>query len=520
MNRYNLHLISIVLFAIATLSLYACEESISVQDTHPNMDNQLFKAPHASAQTADSIKISETRYIISFKDQAYRKISEQAAQQAVERTQAVFTDYNISKDSLIHQYKYASKGFAASLTKEQAEALRQDERIEHIVNDFSYKATQEISTTTRTTEKNVSSVPWGVARVGGPLDGTGKRAWVIDTGIQLDHPDLNVDLGNSASFVAEETSTDNYGHGTSVAGVIAASDNSNSVGVAADAYVVSVKVCNSSGECYVSDAKAGVDYAAANYSSGEIANISLAWPIEGNPRVDISLSLLEDAIETAADDGLRFTLAAGNDSTDTNNHSPARIVNNNVWTTSAMDQSDIFASFSNYGNPPINYANPGVDIFTTDVNSGTTTADGTSFAAPHLAGLLLAAPNDIRTDGYVSNDPDGNPDAIAAFIPFSVTITGSNPLSPGELGTWTANVENPDGTVSYQWYYTDSSTSSWIPDGTNSSTYSRSFSQPSQSATENGVRVVVTDNSGQVEDIQYVSVLQEDCTDPTLPCPN
>ncbi len=74
------------------------------------------------------------------------------------------------------------------------------------------------------------------------------------------------------------------------------------------------------------------------------------------------------------------------------------------------------------------------------------------------------------------------------------------------------------GTVTYQWYYTDTSTSNWLPDGTDSDTYSRSFSEPSQSATDQGVRVVISADGEQGEDIQYVTVIDDDCEDPTLPC--
>lgn len=410
------------------------------------------------------------------------------------------------------------------MSEEQAEILRKDERIKHVVNDFSYRAIQKRHSknpNSSTIEQFSSPVPWGVARVGGPLDGTGNRAWVLDTGIQLDHPNLNVDTGNSVSFIADETATDNQGHGTQVAGVIAAENNSNNIiGVSAGAYVVSVKVCSQTGQCFVSDVTSGVDYIAGNYSSGEVANLSLTYPVDdpSHPSIDVPLSILEDAIISAADSGLMFTLAAGNQSTHADNRSPARIINNNVWTISAMDHNDVFAPFSNFGNPQIDFSNPGVDIFTTTINDSTIHVSGTSFAAPHFAGLLLSNPDDIRVDGYVTNDPSDNPDPIAAYVPFAVTITGPGALNTGELGTWTANVDNPGGSVSYQWYYTDSSTSNWISAGTNSSTYSRLFSQPSQYATQKGVRVVVTDQSGQVENTRYVTVLQEECTDPTLPC--
>jgi len=158
------------------------------------------------------------------------------------------------------------------------------------------------------------TTPWGITRVGGVQNGVGKKAWVLDTGIDLDHPDLNVDVGNSVSFVGGESADDLNGHGTHVAGILAAKDNSTDVvGVAAGATVVSVKVCNASLQCFVSDVDAGVDYVASRYTAGDVANISLGYPIEGNPRVDIPLSVLENSVTVAANDGLLFAISAGND---------------------------------------------------------------------------------------------------------------------------------------------------------------------------------------------------------------
>lgn len=73
---------------------------------------------------------------------------------------------------------------------------------------------------------NSQTVPWGITRVGGPLNGTGKKAWILDTGIDLDHPDLNVDVANSVSFIATESADDLNGHGTHIAGTFAAINNS------------------------------------------------------------------------------------------------------------------------------------------------------------------------------------------------------------------------------------------------------------------------------------------------------
>lgn len=108
---------------------------------------------------------------------------------------------------------------------------------------------------------------------------------------------------------------------------------------------------------------------------------------------------------------VKFALAAGNESDNANNHSPARVNGLNIFTVSAMDITDSWASFSNYGNPPIDFCAPGVSVYSTYLNGGYATLSGTSMASPHVAGLLLLG--NINIDGYVKGDPDGKADPIA-----------------------------------------------------------------------------------------------------------
>ncbi|HEX6890079.1 MAG TPA: S8 family serine peptidase, partial [Chryseolinea sp.] len=252
--------------------------------------------------------------------------------------------------------------------------------------------------------------PWGITRVNGVSNYTGSGvAWILDTGIDLDHPDLNVDASRSVSFLTSggpsaASPDDENGHGSHVAGTIGAINNSIGViGVAPGATVISVRVLNRQGSGTLSGVIAGVDHVGSYGSRGDVANMSLGGSAS---------QALDDAVIAASANGVKFCLAAGNESDDANNHSPARANGSNIFTISAMRQGDSWASFSNFGNPPIDYCAPGVSVKSTWKSGGYNTISGTSMATPHAAGVLLLG--SARTSGTVSGDPDGNPDPIIA----------------------------------------------------------------------------------------------------------
>jgi subtilisin len=292
--------------------------------------------------------------------------------------------------------------FLAHLTVSESEQLKRDPSVTLIEPDriMSICSCVDVAIT--------STLTWNIAQTGygrGDLQTT-KTAWVIDTGIDLDHPDLNVDTGRSRSFVSGQPSADDEnGHGTHVAGIIGAKNNNiGMTGAASGASLVSLRVLDNEGEGRLSGIIQAVNYVNQNGRAGDVVNMSLGG--EG-----ISTTL-ERAILQGANAGILFAIASGNDGKDVKSYSPARVNHANVFTVSAMNQNNQFASFSNYGTG-VDVCAYGVRIMSTYMNGRYATLSGTSMAAPHVSGLLLIRGSNLPTHGKVSGDPDGYPDPMA-----------------------------------------------------------------------------------------------------------
>jgi subtilisin family serine protease len=350
------------------------------------------------------------QYIVVLKDGAIEVSENEPYTEKIKKVksvgQGILKSRGASADALGLAYGHALKGFSARLSAAEAKALRDDERVAYVEQDRIISLGKPAAG--GGTSQPAQVTPYGITRVGSG-DGTGKTAWVIDTGIDLDHPDLNVDAGRSKSFLTSGANyaspDDGNGHGTHVAGTIAAKNNTiGVVGVAANATVVAVRVLDARGSGSNSGVIAGVDYVGANGKAGDVANMSLGGGVS---------QALDDAVLRASAGGVLFALAAGNESDNSNNHSPARVNGANIFTISAMSSTDSWASFSNFGNPPVDYCMPGVNIQSTWLNGGYNTISGTSMATPHMAGVLLMKGKNFTTSGTVKNDPDGNADPIA-----------------------------------------------------------------------------------------------------------
>ncbi len=342
---------------------------------------------HAGEKIANS-------YICVFKKDAVGKADVAARANATARAHG---------GAVTHTYKNSIRGFAANMSEQAMTNMRRNNpSIAFCEQDqvMTISAGKPGGGTTQPAE----TTPPGIAAVGGGVAYTGAGvAWIIDTGIDSSHPDLNVNTARGAFFAGRGIEDEN-GHGTHVAGTVAAKKGNNIgvVGVAAGATVVPVRVLDRRGSGSNAGVIDGVDFVAANGKPGDVANMSLGG--------GVSTALDQAVISAAASSGVKFALAAGNENDDANNHSPARANGANVYTVSAVDSTRKMASFSNYGNPPIDYAEPGVNILSTWMGGGYNTISGTSMATPHLAGiLLLGAP---RSGGTISGDKDSQPDTF------------------------------------------------------------------------------------------------------------
>jgi subtilisin len=309
--------------------------------------------------------------------------------------------HNIDTDRIQMTLQGEANGFVAKLSSYQAEQLAADNNVKYVEPDRVIKLGTPCFTLVAPT-----TAQWGVRRTG-VGDGTGKTVWVIDTGVDFAHPDLLVDQARSRNFIETQSSaTDDNGHGTHVAGIIAALNNNTGVlGVASGAKIVSLKVLNSTGEGNTSYIFQALNHINQLAVAGDVVNMSLGS--------DTVSTALDNTVKQIAAKGILFSIAAGNEHISANLSSPARANHPNIYTVSAIDSTGRFANFSNYGNDVVDYAAPGVSIVSTYFGGRYARLNGTSMAAPHMAGILLLNKNAVKTRGYATNDPDGTADPIA-----------------------------------------------------------------------------------------------------------
>jgi subtilisin family serine protease len=314
---------------------------------------------------------------------------------------------------LSRSYGSALDGFAASgLTQTEAKRLAADPAVGAVV------ANRTVHTTA--TQDNPPS--WGLDRVDQAdtagdskytypdQAGEGVTAYVIDTGVRISHTDFEGRASHGYDAVDNDDTADD-GHGTHVAATIAGAAH----GVAKKANVVAVRVLDDNGSGTTEQVIAGIDWVTENHQGPSVANMSLGGGAD---------PALDAAVAKAIASGVTFAVAAGNESTDAGQGSPARVPE--AITVASSTEDDAQSDFSNYGAVVDVYA-PGSDITSAwnDSDEGTKTISGTSMASPHVAGAAAV---------YLAGHPDAAPADVATAL-----TDGATPDKISNPGSGTPN---------------------------------------------------------------------------------
>ena len=328
-----------------------------------------------------------------------------------ERASDLAASFKFDRANVESVWGTAIRGFVVNdLTQEQADDLANDPRVKRIHPDVivSLPPMEVLKGKPPGTGgggggTTGQETPWGITKVGGagtPVSGV--TAWIVDSGLDTDHPDLNVAAARCTSFVARGSYTveDGNGHGTHVGGTVGAKDNNEGViGVAPGVELVALRVLDNRGSGYFSWSVDAFDYLAANGADGDVANYSVG------PGSRYTLQTLDDAVEACGAAGISVCMAAGNSDDDCSYYSPARLNALNVYTIASMTNKTAKSSFSNYG-APVDYWEPGSGIKSTYKDGGYATLSGTSMASPHACGILACGDIEAGT-GNVSGVPSG-----------------------------------------------------------------------------------------------------------------
>lgn len=403
--------------------LAGCQDTVA-----PVADAGVSDFPSA---TAMSRSVGQERQLI--KDQ-YIVVFREGTVDAEDRARGIVKR---AGGTLKHTYHSGIKGFAGRMSAAAARELSKDPSVAYIEQDQLItlgvgkpssgggkggKGRTRVDTATSGTQ---AGAPWGLDRVDQtelPLNGSytfgasgsGVHAYIVDSGIRITHSEFSgratgdftiVDDGNGAS--------DCNWHGTHVAGIV----GGTTAGVAKAVRLHAVRVLDCNGSGSVSGLIAGLDWVAANRQLPAVANVSV---------LTAQSTALNEAVDRLVSTGVTVVVAAGNNSDDACNYSPASAAS--ALSVGATTSSDGPAAFSNHGEC-IDLLAPGVDIMSSfySSDSGLMPASGTSMAAPHVSGAAAV---------YLQNNPTAVPSTVVGALLGSGTsgrLTGLVPGTPNLL---------------------------------------------------------------------------------------
>ncbi|MGW8985915.1 S8 family peptidase [Streptomyces parvus] len=377
------------------------------------------RAPEGVILNADAPGTISDSYIVTLKDSAAKSDSAKG--------KALAKKYGASIE---RTYRSALNGYAVEATAAEAKKFAADPAVASVSQNRTF--------TVSATQTNPPS--WGLDRIDQrslPLDqrytypdkaGEGVTAYVIDTGVRISHSDFGGRAFNGYDAIDNDNvAQDGHGHGTHVAGTVAGTAH----GVAKKAKIVGVRVLNNQGSGTTAQVVAGIDWVTANAVKPAVANMSLGGGAD---------AVLDAAVQRSIDSGITYAVAAGNESTNANTKSPARVAD--AITVGSTTNTDARSSFSNYG-AVVDIFAPGSSITSTwsTSDTATNTISGTSMASPHVAGAAAI---------YLADNPGSTPAQVSAGLVAAAT-TGAvgNPGSgsPNRLlyvGTGSTNPPDPD----------------------------------------------------------------------------
>lgn len=365
--------------ALALATLVACGDAVA-----PDAESQ-YGVRRPDTQQPDSLRVpaTEASYIVVFRPGV---ADPDSLTDQLSRTHGGQVSF---------RYHSVLNGFAGKFPVQALEGIRRNPNVELIEVDAEVQH--------QVVAMEGWGLPWGLDRIdqrSGQLDGTfsydrtgaGVTVYLVDSGIRFSH----AEFGGRAVFGFDSyggDGSDCNGHGTHVGGSI----GGNTVGVARAVKLVSVRVLSCSASGYVSSIIAGLDWIAAHKSGPSVANLSI-----GSPAYDP----LDRAVRGLTQAGVTVIVAASNYNLDACNYSPAR--ERSAITVGASNALDLKASFSNWG-PCVDLFAPGHNILSADFasDSGTTWKNGTSMAAPHVAGAAAL---------FLEGNPGASPSEVEAAL--------------------------------------------------------------------------------------------------------
>ena len=383
-------------------------------------------------------------------------------------------------------YANAVGGFSADLNRRQLAGISANPSVEAVIPDLAVSVDDGSIGSAASVMTTVSNPAWevpaGVRRVGARssaiqtftrrTERIDADVAILDTGIERDHPDLNVVGGYNCTSGNRNKWDDNDGHGTHVAGIVGALDNNYGVvGVAPGVRLWSVKVLDAKGNGYLSWLVCGIDWVTAqrdpkNHSRPliEVANMSISFSVGPSPDSTCTNGedVMHQAICRSVAKGTTYVVAAGNNSRNARRNRPAAY--DEVITVSAMadydgkggghgrpsdscpnshfEPDDSFTDFSDYG-PDVDLIAPGRCILSTYTGKRYAFMSGTSMAAPHASGAAAI---------YRSMYPNSKPAQVKAALQAVGTLdwrSGTDPDSQHEKAVWVGDFRRPpDFTIS------------------------------------------------------------------------